>query len=445
MKRFSRLTRLSAGLTLGVLLFAPRVAFSEFDWTNGPWGIVISSNGTPGSIPCPVEFSGGTKTGNAIAVHYQLTPTHLPQLWAFLSDGFWRQASPEAPFLTSYRVFRFYSATNEPCDHPKAIRLSILGTNVAGELQIRATYRNDSTGLDDQFRIGADFTLERPTDLQSAMRANLVVSNASGHAVTPYWQGHRALAEQWVLFGVSSMYVADNLTGGLPPWYDGLDSAHRYVGVTNDAARLNDGYSVNGATDVSTHDVKYIVLPQQALALNHDTNACPIVVDPGYTWYDKLILLDAVASNLTVQHAYRSSRNHHVEVLECSGMSADTTNLKWSAQYNRDDTNMVDGDNVQIRLGLDDYLDTWPADAVQSVSLRLVTGNSAAVITNLQTATGTNTAVAWTTEPGEHYRVEWAPTLVSAWTNISASLAGTGSTSLATQPGFLRVVETNAP
>jgi hypothetical protein len=88
-----------------------------------------------------------------------------------------------------------------------------------------------------------------------------------------------------------------------------------------------------------------------------------------------LVLRGQPATNIQIQHAYESSRNHCIQILSCSGLTAAATNLKWSATYNRDDANMMDGDNVQVKLGMDDFLDAWPADGVQTIHLRMVAGN----------------------------------------------------------------------
>jgi hypothetical protein len=433
----------AACLVLTLLAQAQR-AFGALDWSAGPWGVVIESNGTPGSVFCPVDYPGGTKTGNALAVYYQLQPTNVPQLWVFLTDGFWRQTSAESQFLTSYRLFRYFSSGDQNCDRLAAVGFRVLGTNDAGELEIETAYSNNATA-GDQFRVTGTIVLEKPDALQSGMRAEITVSNASGRAVTPFWQGHRDLAEQWEVFGVSSMYVADNLTGGLPAWYNALDPAHHYVGVTNDASYLNDGYSVNGAIYVSAHDAKYIVASNATVALNHDTNLCPVVIVPDYEWYSELVMRRQVASELLVQHAYRSARNHRVQVTACSGLTSIATNLKWAATYYREDTNMVDGDNVQVKLGMDDFLNAWPADAVQRISLRLRTGDSPPAITSLSVAPAGNVTIGWTTEPGERYALDYAAVLGGTWSNVTANAAGPILGPLSVSPGFLRIVETNAP
>ena len=52
----------------------------------------------------------------------------------------------------------------------------------------------------------------------------------SGSDVTPAWQGHRDLEEQWRVYGVSSMFVDRDYWPVLPDWYDSLDPSHQYVG-----------------------------------------------------------------------------------------------------------------------------------------------------------------------------------------------------------------------
>ena len=167
-------------------------------------------------------------------------------------------------------------------------------------------------------------------------------------------------------------YVADHLSGGIPAWYDLLDPDHDYVGITNDSDYLNDGFSQNGGLYVSTHDAKTIVAGGQRISLDHDT--CPYLVIPGYTWYNELVMLDHVSKTLKIEHFYEPGRNHLVELLSCSGIAESRRNLKWAVTYNRDDGNMVDGDNIQVKLGLDDFLDTWPDEGVQTIQLNLKTG-----------------------------------------------------------------------
>ena len=439
----SCISAMMAGLILALLAHV-QDAVAAFDWQAGPWGIVVATNGSAGSVSCPMDYPGGTKTGTALAVHYEFTPTNLPQLWVFLTDGFWRQTSSESEFLTSYRLFRYFSSGNVDCDRLTAIGFNVLGTNELGELQIETVYSNNAAS-GDRFRVTGRIVLEKPDALQSAMRAEIIISNASGRAVTPFWQGHRALAEQWELFSVSSMYVADHLTGGLPAWYNGLDPAHHYVGVTNDDSYLNDGYSVNGSNAVSTHDAKYIVATNATVALDHDTNLCPVVVVPLYEWYDQLVMRGWVSSDLRVQHAYRSARNHRIEILDCSGLTSNRDDLKWAATYKRDDTNMMDGDNIQIKLGLDDVLDLWPADAVQTLDVRLSTGNTRPVITAFTITNASEATIGWTIEPGELYVLQHVAFLDGVWSNMTDNVAGPVWGPLPVPAGFLRVGEVTDP
>jgi len=416
------------------------MARADLDWQSGSWGVVISDGGTPGSPSCPMQYPGGTKSGNALEVYYEASPFDWPQLWVFLTDGFWRQTSRQAPFLTSYRLFRYFSSNDENCDRLTAVAFNVLGTNTAGELEVETVYDNHSPA-GDRFRVAARVTLEVPAALQTAMRADLTISNASGRAVVPYDFLHRALAEQWTLFGISSMYVADHLTGGLPDWYDGLDPGHRYVGITDDAGFLNDGHSVSGDTFVSTHDTKHIRCGDTTVGLDHDTDSCPIVRVPGYEWYDQLILHGQVSAELLTQHAYRSSRNHRVELLGCSGLMSDCGDLKWAATYNRTDTNLVDGDNIQIKLGMDDVLNEWPEDAVQELRLRLSTGNTRPRISSLALDPVNQFTLRWTTEPGETYALQHVARLGDDWSDIVTNAPGPALGPFALPPGFFRIIE----
>ena len=431
-------------IVCAAVIVAAQVAVAALDWQGGPWGVVIDSNGSPGSAACPIDYPGGTKTGNALAVYYQFAPTDLPQLWVFLTDGFWRQTSAESELLTSYRLFRYFSSGDQDCDRLVAAGFRVLGTNAAGELQIETVYSNNATA-GDRFRVTGTIVLEKPDALQSAMRAEVVVSNASGRAVTPAWQPHRLFAQQWELFGISSMHVATNLTGGLPSWYDTLDPAHRYVGITNDAGYLNDGYSLNGGKHVSTHDVQYVVTSNVTVGLDRDTNVCPILFVPGYTWYSQLVMRAQDSPVVLMQHAYRSARNHRAQLVSCSGLTSAATNLRWSVTYDRFDPHMVDGDSVQVSLGMDDFLNEWLADAVQVVGLRLSTGDARPTITSLSAAPADSVTIGWTTEPGERYALQYVSALGGAWSNVIASAAGPVLGPLSVPPGFLRIVETNAP
>lgn len=422
-----------------ILCIAPSSVMA-FDWQAGPWGIEIASDGSPDSEPCPIFYPGGSASGRSLKIYYGLSPTNLPQFWVFLTDGFWRQTSAESQFLTSYRLFRYYSSANEDCDRLSAVQFIVQGTNAVGELLITTVYENHAV-CGDRFQITGHAVLEIPSHVQADMRADLVVSNASGYAVSPLWQGHRALSEQWELLGVSSMYVADNLTGELPVWYSTLDPLHRYVGITGDSSYLNDGYSVNGELAVSTHDTKYIVTTNTIVSLDHDTQACPIVVVPNYTWYDQLVMQGVASSELRTQHAYCSARNHFVQILGCAGLTSNLQDLKWAATYNRLDTNMVDGDNIQIKLGMDEVLNAWPIDGVQRLSLRLVTGNTPPTITQFAAQPSGHVSLAWTTEPGESYALKYATSMNGSWSNIVTDITSGTIGPLSSPPGFFRIVE----
>lgn len=344
-----------------------------FDWADGDWGIIVSDRGTPDSTSVTVSWPGGSAQGNALEVYHTITDGQVPQLWAFLTDGFWRQAGTGQPFGTSYRLFSFYDGSDALHDRAEASDFTVTGVTEGGALQLALGYDSGAAGAD-SFAIEADVLLDPPAESSTCMTVELTITNTGDSAVTPAWQGHRDLAEQWELFGVSSMYVADNLTGGLPAWYDTLDPTHAYVGIVDDASYLNDGYSVNGRIGVSTHDAKRIVAGGTAVVLDHDRAVCPPVNVAAYSWYEQLVLLDHPAETLRVEHLYEPGRDHAIERLSAVGLTDDLSQLKWSATCNRDDPNMVDGDNAQVKLGLDDFQDVWPAGASETVTLRLTAG-----------------------------------------------------------------------
>ena len=211
--------------------------------------------------------------------------------------------------------------------------------NPDNKLNINLVYQNKKTTSTDKFLITSSVVLNPPSYRNTSMKAEMTVTNISGYDVVPSWDGHRELAEQWELFGISSMHVADNLTGTLPSWYDDLDPDHNYVGVTNDHDYMNDGYSVNGLLYVSTHDVKTIIAGLKSIDLDHDT--CPHVNVPNYSWYKELVLLDQVADCVKCKHLYQPKRSHFIELISCDGITKKKENLKWAANYNRNDTNMV--------------------------------------------------------------------------------------------------------
>jgi len=345
------------------------------DWEQGPWAISVTNQGAPGSPETTVQWPGGSKNGNALEIYYTLAGDS-PQLWVFLTNGFFRQVAPGAQFATSFRLFRYFSSTDENLDELTPAGFEILGVSGNGELTLQLDYRNDAITASDRFAVQVDSTLRIPTALQTAMSASIAITNESGYAVAPFWQGHRTLGEQWVLFGVSSMYVADNLSSEIPAWYDVLDLGNLYVGNVADSDFMNDGYSLNGAIEVSTHDVAIIETESGFLALDHEM---PHVVIPGLEWYEELILGETTSDFASLVHLYDDRRNQRIDVVGSSGLVSSIDDLKWSMVYNRNDSNLVDGDNVRVRLGANPSIDAWPDGATQSVTLEIVTGAGALV------------------------------------------------------------------
>jgi len=351
---------------------------ADIDWSDGSWGVKITDGGSPGSSAVIVTLPGGVQeTGNALEVYHAIDANDTPQFWVFLTDGFWRQTSYEGAWGTSGRLFSYYSSDdNDPEKHRDkslANHFEVVGVDGGGQLRLSLDYDNDSS-VGDQFDIHADVTLLPPDQFHTVTDASITVTNVSGRDVVPAWPGHNDLAEQWELVGLSSMYVADNLSADLPSWYDSLDPTHTYVGITDDGTEyMNDGFSDNEQVTVYTHDVKRLVVGDQVLDLAHDDADCPHVPVPGYD-ETHLVMLDQPATDVRLIHAYDPAMNQRLQVLGASGRTDQLDDLKWAVAYDRTDTNMVDGDNIQARLGMDDFLGAWPVDASQTVQVRATTG-----------------------------------------------------------------------
>ena len=349
-----------------------------FDWSQGSWGIVVSERGDPESSSVTVTWPGGSAAGNSLEVYYGFSSADYPQCWAFLTNGTWRQVAHGARFGTSYALLRYYNSADQHKDECTPESFDVIGVTGDGRLELRLDYFN---GVEngDAFDIHTEVLLDPPDDFQTSMVADITVTNA-GPALTPAWQGHRDLAEQWELLTVASMYVADNLTDAWPNWYDSLDAGHEYVGIVDDADYSNDGFSKNafaagGDPYVPTHDVKRITARGVTLNLAHDEATLPHVVVPGYTWKDTLVLLDHVSPTVTLEALYLPNRTHRAKILDAAGLTDDLSELKWAVEYDRGDTNMVDGDNISVRLGMDDFLNTWPAGGEQSFRIWMTTGS----------------------------------------------------------------------
>jgi hypothetical protein len=328
--------------------------------------------GDDATSPVLVTHPDGSEAGNALEIYYQVGPSHTPQYWVFLTNGFWRQVAPGSEFLTSYRLFRYFSSDDLPQETCTATDFQVVEVTANNHLRLQLSYTNNS-GAGDAFDITAEFVLAPPTAENTSMTAALAIQNVSGRDVVPCCSGfHNDLREQWRVVGISSMYVADNLTDAFPSWYDTLDPLHRYVGNLSNGDYLDDGLSLNTpGLRVSTHDAKHFAFADTTISLSHDL---PHVVLPGYTWFKQLVGKDIESPVLGVRHHYDPRRNQRVEVLTAKGTAREATQPRWSITYNRDDGNMVDGDNVQAYLALDTALATWPDEHVEEVTLRLTSG-----------------------------------------------------------------------
>ena len=216
-------------------------------YCNGHWRVNVTNGGAANSATTSVQLPGGAFSGNAVEISYEHSPTHIPIHSVLLTDGFYRPTSPSGELTTSFRSFAFYSSGNMPIPTGTAVNVQVLGVTSNGELQINATLLSQDPLVGDRFESSLQYLLSPPADGFNVTRVTQSVRNVSGHDVTPAWNGHLALDEQWRLFGVSSMHVANDYTQtGLPAWYDSLDPAHAYVGNILNDDPSDDAYSVNG-------------------------------------------------------------------------------------------------------------------------------------------------------------------------------------------------------
>jgi hypothetical protein len=386
-------------------------AIADGTHTQGLWRTRFGHDAALGLPSAHIAFPTTSTAGNFLVVSYQLAPTATCEVASFTADGFWRLVRQGAAWGTSCRLFRYFSSSNDLPRDRCTVTSWVVTVSSAGEWVLELDARNDSAD-GDRFAIRLDAVLEPPLPHETRMRCDLVVSNLSGRAVPPPHEHHRPLHEQWRLLGLSSMYVADHLTP-LPPWYDTFDPSHRYVGITNDVTTTNDAWTPRFGRTVSSHDLKWIFTDKGALELDHSTSACPVLIAaPYYWWYTQLVFRAMTSATVAVRHAVDPARAHFLDCRLAGGLVA-LTSLNWAATFNRWDTNMVDGDNLQISIGLDDALPSWPAEGAQSLAFDVVAGQPAPRLISLSPQ-GTNLVLSWVHPPGS------TVTVVSA-TSLSAT------------------------
>ena len=429
----------SGRLALAFGLLLPFVAAADVIVTQGLWRTRFGTDASFGLPAAAIRFPGVVTSGHFLVVSRQLTSTTSYEVCAFTVDGFWRSVRLDGSWGTSCRLFRYFSSSNNEVRDRCAVTSWNVAASSAGEWTVAVEARNDAAD-GDRFSVRLDAALEPPRGHETRLQCELVVSNRSGRAVSPANTAHRPLQEQWRILGFSSMYVADCLTP-LPPWYNQLDPGHRYVGITNDAACTNDAWTPRFSRTVSPHDVKWIFTSAQQVGLDHSTSACPVVIVPDYAWYTQLVMRAVTSTTLSVRHAEDPARGHFIELREASGLCA-LSNLNWSVTFNRWDTNMVDGDGVQISLGLDDALPAWPAGAVQRLVFDLVAGRASPRVTDFIPA-GSSHMLSWVHAPGSTVRLYSATSLAPTnWQLLAPALTNRTFAVPAGGPaGFYRLEE----
>lgn len=356
------------------LLEPRRLLSCSADYCEGGWRVNVTGSGGSELAVAPVQYPGGVEAGTAVEFYYELSASHVPLSSVLLTNGFYRQASPSGPLTTSFRGFQFYSSSDVIVDTLEAQSITIAGVDPEGNLSVEAVFVGAEPTSGDTFQVVTSYVLAPPRGSFTSTTVTQTVTNIGPSDVRPAWQGHRDLEEQWRLYGVSSMFVATDYSQGLPAWYDTLDPSHKYVGNIDDASPANDAYSVNGGLDVPAHDTAFLSADGVDVALAHEEEVLEPVEVPFYSWFDAFVFYRERSNWLAADHAFDPARNHRVELISASGLVNSLAQLAWSARYARNDPNMVDGDNLQVTVGMDEVLDNWPASASQELTLRLISG-----------------------------------------------------------------------
>ena len=324
--------------------------------------------------------------GNALAIAHDATPgsatPNIPLTQVFLSIGFHRPTSQGEELFSSVRGLQFYSSGDNHIDEPVADRITLLGAKDQGLLNITTelTAADETTG--DQFSITNDFLLHEPNLLNAITDVSTTITNTSGKAVQLAGAGagefHRRLSEQWVPITINSMFVARDWNGvssltGLPDWYQQLDPNGDYVSFSNlgNGNPLDDGRSVNQDKSVSTHDVAQIETENQTIVFDHETLP-PVNVDGTQA----IVLYRDSSDFVQLNHAHDRGRDQRVDLLSASGLLNSVDDFGWSVIYDRNDPSLVDGDNIQVRLTMDEQIGNWPSGASQSIAFRVTSGDS---------------------------------------------------------------------
>ncbi len=359
------------------------------DWCSGPWRanvVMLDESNLPAmqiTLRNPQDATDSKDIlGNGLEIYHETNSEEAPLTQVFLTNGFSRPTSQGGSLLSSLHGFQFFSSANNHIDEPVATRIELMGVTAEGYLQVQTELLAEDATAGDSFTVTNEYELHQPTSLNTITDVTVQIANTSGRDVMPAagidGELHRALSEQWVPISFNSMFVSQDWESvtTLPDWYTTLDPNGDYVNEEkiNNGDPLDDGRSVNGNIDVSTHDVAFIDTEVGTTTLDHETLQ-PIEV-PNFEFFEDLVVYREQSDFVQLRHAHDAARNQHVEITDISGLVDTADGFKWSVIYDRDDANLVDGDNIQVRLTMDEMLGAWPMDAVQSLSFRVTSGDA---------------------------------------------------------------------
>ncbi|MBC8350921.1 MAG: hypothetical protein H8E66_02980 [Planctomycetes bacterium] len=366
-------------------------ADSDDDWCDGRWRAVvreIDEDNLPVidmvlSYPSDVanpDSSHVNLRGNVLEIYYETDTGDRPITQVLLTNGFIRPASESGPLTTSVRGLQFYSSDDRHIDEPQVQQLRLLGITEDGRLHVQTTQVAEDAAVGERFEITTDHYLHPPNAEEAVTDVDVTITNASGKAVDSSGGTgdlHRALSEQFVPLAINSMFVARDFEAFdvLPDWYLAIDPNEDFIGNRSNGDPLDDGRTQKGNMEfVPTHDTARVELQGTTLDLSHDMQN---VLVPGYEWFPDMAMYRGPSNWMHAKHAYDNARNHLIQVTAVGGLVDSVDDLTWSVIYDNDDAELVDGDNVQIRLTLGQTITTWPDAATLTLSYTLTSGTRA--------------------------------------------------------------------
>lgn len=336
---------------------------------DGQW--VIIAKGAGASDGFDFVVGNETITATEIAIHAKFAPNSIPQVLHFSSSGYWRGNVPEGGWGPALRMMRFRGSDKSFNDHSYMRRFAVKGASGNGTLSLEMDYENSNTAAGADFNINAKILIPFPTATYMELKSTIKIVNQSISDVEALPVA-RELRNQWCLLGVNSNYVADNLTeNGIPDYYYDLDPEGIYIGNLDDNDYSTDGWSPKDKVLRYMHDTKYVRMDDRLLEMSYEM---PYVEFKNKKWYKSKIFADEAVTRIAFEHMYLKHEKWAIELTNAGGLVDSVGELLWNGNYNRNDTNVLDGDNLQFTLNLDKSVSDWPALGEQLIEFKYIIG-----------------------------------------------------------------------